>query len=245
VLPVPGRVAPPVDHRESDGLPATGTFTVMTVNAFLGQADADDIVAVAREHGVDLLAVQELTPALQARLETAGLGSLLPHRHDEPLPGASGAGLWSRYPLDPVPAVEGMGFVAPRALVRLPSGPAVTVTCAHPLAPRPGADRRWADDLERLREELAAATGPQLVAGDLNAGRDHAAFRALLDTGLVDAAEAGHRFGPHTWPSRLALVHLDHVLVSPGALAPVSAATLRIAGTDHRAVVTRLGYREP
>jgi endonuclease/exonuclease/phosphatase (EEP) superfamily protein YafD len=54
-----------------------------------------------------------------------------------------------------------------------------------------------------LRQAIEQTRGPQVVAGDLNATRDHAPFRRLLDAGLVDAADAqGWSAWPGmTWPA--------------------------------------------
>ena len=45
---------------------------VMTLNAWKGQADAAEVVRLVRENGVGLLAVQELSPALERRLDAEG-----------------------------------------------------------------------------------------------------------------------------------------------------------------------------
>jgi endonuclease/exonuclease/phosphatase (EEP) superfamily protein YafD len=86
-------------------------------------------------------------------------------------------------------------------------------------------------------------TGPQIVAGDFNATRDHEPFRQLLDAGLVDAADArGWTAWPGmTWPANRAfppVMRLDHVLVSGFGVQDVS--VVEIPDTDHRAVITRL-----
>ena len=84
---------------------------------------------------------------------------------------------------------------------------------------------------------------PLVVAGDLNADRDHALFRGLLDTGLWDAHDSVGRGLARTWPSALPLLHLDHVLVRDGQggqLVVTAVREERVPGSDHRAVVTDL-----
>ncbi len=84
---------------------------------------------------------------------------------------------------------------------------------------------------------------PLVVAGDLNADRDHALFRGLLDTGLRDAHDSVGRGLARTWPSGLPLLHLDHVLVRDGEggqLVVTAVREERVPGSDHRAVVADL-----
>jgi endonuclease/exonuclease/phosphatase (EEP) superfamily protein YafD len=83
------------------------------------------------------------------------------------------------------------------------------------------------------------------VVGDFNATRDHQPFRAILDTGLRDAAEqAGSGWQP-TWPARGSwgwlrpLLTIDHVLATDQWQA-VDTSTLEVPGSDHLALVARL-----
>src|SRR5690242_10593250 len=63
------------------GEPTAGpALRVMTVNMLKGTADAAAIVELVRAHRVDLLALQELTPEAENRLDAAGLAELLPNR---------------------------------------------------------------------------------------------------------------------------------------------------------------------
>src|SRR6478735_3212932 len=59
-------------------------LTVMTINSRFGRADAARIVRLVRDNGVELLAIQEYTQALEDRLAAEGLGRLLPHRISSP-----------------------------------------------------------------------------------------------------------------------------------------------------------------
>jgi endonuclease/exonuclease/phosphatase family metal-dependent hydrolase len=79
-----------------------------------------------------------------------------------------------------------------------------------------------------------------VVAGDLNADRDHAVFRRLLDAGLRDAHDEVGRGLARTWPARLPLLHLDHVLVRDSddvRLVPLEVREVAVPGSDHRGVV--------
>jgi len=90
--------------------PACGTgsntttlrLRLFTVNAKGGAADPTAILRILRQHDVDLLAVQELTPPMVSRLTAAGLTQVLPFSHLDPRPGSPGTGLWARWSLTPL-----------------------------------------------------------------------------------------------------------------------------------------------
>lgn len=238
------------------GLPGVDLVT-MSINAKLGRADADGIVRLVRENGVGLLAVQEYTPALEARLEAAGISALLPHRISAPAGDASGGALYSRHPLAFAGNLPGTRF--PMATARLelpgPGGTAVVhVTNVHTRAPVDGGLTQWRRELALLTAE-AGRTGaggtpdgtgvPVLLVGDFNAGYDHAEFRRLVSgragNVLVDVAtDQGARLVP-TWPRDLPLpgTTLDH-LVTGSAIGSRGYAVHSVDGTDHAAVLATL-----
>jgi endonuclease/exonuclease/phosphatase (EEP) superfamily protein YafD len=223
--------------------PCPSTLRVLTLNARYGEADASAAVMAIRRYQVDVLAVQELTPELVTRLTDAGLPDLLPHVLADPSPRAAGAGLWSRLPLTPLPPVPGTFLTAPSASVRA-GGHDVTVRSVHPVAPMVGRHPRWHEDLVILRETMAARPGPQVVAGDFNATRDHRPFRDLLAAGFADCADVAARrpWPGFTWPADRRyppLMRLDHILVSPG-ITVTETHTVQIPGTDHRGVLAVL-----
>ena len=53
-------------------------LVVMTSNVWLGSADVEALLRVAREHDVDVLSLQELRPKTVARLERAGAAEQFP-----------------------------------------------------------------------------------------------------------------------------------------------------------------------
>ena len=235
------------------GAPRGGQATplrVLTLNVMGGAADAEAIAATVAALTVDILAVQELTSGLLLRLGLTGLADLLPHSQLEPREGSSGTGLWSRWPLAPLPAVDGLVAAAPRARTGPPGGPAVTVTAVHPVAPVADHEHQWRQELGLIQAALAVTTGPQLVAGDFNASRDHRPFRALLRSGFADCADAArHRPWPgFTWPADRPfppLMRLDHVLASRGGAVVHEARIVRVPGTDHQGVLAVLEFRSP
>ena len=71
---------PPPETRETDRETLPPQFAVMTLNCRYGRADADDIAENVRTRGIDVLALQEVSDDLIARLDAAGVGTLLPYR---------------------------------------------------------------------------------------------------------------------------------------------------------------------
>jgi endonuclease/exonuclease/phosphatase family metal-dependent hydrolase len=241
-----GGAESPAAAAAADQAPAT--LRILTLNAMFGAADPDATVAAVRDYQVDVLAVQELTNGLVRRLAEAGLLDLLPNVHADLQPGAAGAGLWSRWALTPLPPVPDLLLAAPSARVSA-GGHEVTVRSVHPVAPMIGRHGLWHEDLTRLRAAMAAQPGPQVVAGDFNASRDHRPFRDLLAAGFADSADiAAKRPWPgFTWPANRRyppVMRLDHILVSPGITVSETRA-VSIPGTDHRGVLAVLELASP
>ncbi|NYJ00590.1 endonuclease/exonuclease/phosphatase (EEP) superfamily protein YafD [Nocardioides thalensis] len=225
--------APPA----ADGAPR---LTVMSTNILLGQADTEDVLGEVVDRDVDLLFVQEITAEALARLEEGGIGDLLPHRAGEPKPGATGTMVFSRTPItDVAPIATGTdSWVLSTAGLRT-----IAVHPAYPL------HDEWGAEQELLREVIEAED-PDLVVGDFNSGHDHAPFRAILDTGLRDAAELVGAGWQPTWPVGgfrgipiPTSVAIDHVLVGE-RLTALSTETTEIDGADHLALVAEVAERD-
>lgn len=234
-------------HGAAEPIDGT-TFRVMSVNLYAGRADASAIVALVRDRAVDALAVQELTPAAQRRLEQAGLSALLPYVEAHPYPGVDGSAVYARFPIvaGSVKINPGAGFRQASAAVRLDDAVTVTVESVHPVSPSGVAMTAfWA---QGLREQTPATTDParpHVLAGDFNATLDHVELRRLLDTGYTDAADAVGAGLVPTWPygtreyAGIPAVTIDHVLVpDPIGVAGFDAVT--VANTDHRAIIAVL-----
>ena len=221
-------------------------LTVMNINSEFGEADAGAIVRLARDNGVDLLAVQEHTQGLQDRLSTAGLDAALPYRISEPTNNAGGSALYSRFPMELVGHVPDTPFRMPT--VRLLAGEhgvgaVLEVTNVHVLPPVDAGIDQWRSDLEAVAR-VADRPGNRLLIGDFNATYDHSEFRELLGAGpgLVDVgAASGSRLVP-TWPMegpRLPGITIDHLVTSP-QVGSSGYQVHTVPGTDHAAVLARL-----
>lgn len=201
---------------------------VLTANATYGRVSAETLRELVRRHDVDLLSVQELTPGLAARLR-----GVLPHAVTAPAAGASGTGLYSRLPLEEIapPTGSPLRQVAGRT-------PGFEVAAVHP--PPPVSGRRVAQ-WQATFAGLPRGDRPRLLLGDFNATLDHRELRRLLDSGYVDAADATGDGLAATFPAnrRRPGITIDHVLATK-EFTPVRTDVLRLAGSDHHAVLAVL-----
>ena len=230
---------------DGDRGPAGGVaLSVMTSNMLFGNADAAAIVRLVREHDVAVLALQELSPNGQRTLAAAGLGELLPYSSLGAELGASGSGLYSRYPITgPGVRRNGSGFNQAYGTVQPPGAGAVLVESAHPLAPYS------LDVLDGWRDDLNAEprTGPggvpRVLLGDFNSTLDHGPLRNLIKGGYRDAADAAGQGLIGTWGpydgDPLPPVTIDHVLADR-RLGVGAVSVHGIPDSDHRAVIAEL-----
>ena len=217
---------------------AVRTLRILAFNAYVGAADAAQVVRAVRERRVDVLVLLELTPALVERLDAAGLPAALPYRDLHPSRvGAAGSGIVSRVPLVAPSRLRGTVMSEPSATLR---GLGVQLQTVHTVPPVTSVSA-WSHELAQLPGPVR--NGPVgVLAGDFNATLDHPGLRDLLARGWVDAGAARGAGLLPTWrASRLPLVvlTLDHVLVDPRA-SVLDYAVVDIAGSDHRAVYTQI-----
>jgi len=219
------------------------TLRVMTANVYVGRADMDAIVRLAREQSVDVLSLQELTPEAVARLDAAGGRALFPGRALAVRSGAAGSGLFARLPLLDRSSDEATEAARSEAELRLPGARPVRITAVHPLPPITArAEPEWRASIARLPRPGAAPRGPlRVLAGDFNATLDHRVLRRLLSEGYVDAADATGSGLTGTWPHGRARppIAIDHVLLDE-RLGVRSFSVHDVPGSDHRAVVAGL-----
>jgi endonuclease/exonuclease/phosphatase (EEP) superfamily protein YafD len=229
--------------RDAPRPPATDarTLRVLTANVDIGHASARALVSLVTRDAVDVLSVQELTPAMVLALDDAGIGTRLPGRILRPRPGAAGTGLYARWPLHQVTPPAGTTFAMTAAETHVAGAGPLELVAVHAAAPRSrSAMVSWRQDLRTLpppRPDLS-----RVLAGDFNATLDHAEFRRLIARGYRDAAAtAGAGLVP-TWPNGRLLpgpITIDHVLVDRRwQVGRVQVQSL--PGSDHRALLAEL-----
>lgn len=232
--------APQVSGSNPPAAAGATPLVVMTANLRLGEADGIEVVRTASEQHVDLLVLQEVTPAVLADMDRSGLPDLLPYRVGEPGSMARGTMAFARAPLSDA--------------VRLPTALGswsfvmgdLRVQAVHPTYPV---------DATGWKHEQAVVLGavadgePDLVVGDFNATVDHPSLRTLADRGYRDVGELANDGWHPTWPAGgkydvlgLPLAQIDHVLVGE-RLAALGMVTRGVPSSDHRAVVATVARK--
>jgi endonuclease/exonuclease/phosphatase (EEP) superfamily protein YafD len=213
---------------------------VLTANLYRQSRAATSLVALARETRADVVSIHELTPEVADALRAAGMRELLPESALEERPDGFGSGLYTRAPLEDLPAPGGKAVSAGRLRIR--GAAPVEIYAVHPRAPLGPAEMdEWKAHLRALPP---ATPGGELriLAGDFNATLDHAELRRILATGYEDAAaEVGSGLRA-TWPSNRRFpppVTIDHVLAD-ARCGVREVRVFDVAGSDHRAVLAVL-----
>ncbi|HEY7703233.1 MAG TPA: endonuclease/exonuclease/phosphatase family protein [Acidimicrobiia bacterium] len=209
---------------------------VLTANVFNGHADAAAFGELLDRVAPDVVAAQELDPAVAAEIENRmHFGKLLP-AHDY-----HGRGIGSLRPIE----VEELEMPYRNALVgRLDDGTEViSAHLANPLVIPPALGKRRRQ-VEALVTHVLAAPARRVVVGDLNATPAWPAYKALnrvLTDGVADWAARLGREPERTWAYRYGarpMLRIDHALVS--GLLVADASTYAVRGSDHLALVVDL-----
>ena len=176
-----------------------------------GVPDPETLVKLVRDNNIDVLTLPGLSQTDLARLDAAGIGDVLPNRAVAARPASNGAAIMSRFPVRQTILIETIALPMPSAVVDLPGRDDIEIVAVQVRsAPQSSADT-WRRELGRLPP--AQKDRVRVLAGDFSATFDHAAFRAVLDRGYVDAAEqTGNGMIP-TWQGIGPPLTVDHVVV--------------------------------
>jgi endonuclease/exonuclease/phosphatase family metal-dependent hydrolase len=198
----------------------------MSANLYVGRADMEAVLRLARREEVDVLVLEEAGEDALRRLDRAGGRAAFPRRAGD----RSFNVILTRRALRPRFGSVG-GDVA--ALVTVDRRD-VRVVAVHPLPPVSEANvASWRSSLRGLPS--VDGSGPlTILAGDFNATLDHRELRAVIGRGYRDAADVvGAGLRP-TWPDGRSRppIAIDHVL------ADRRLAVRRFAVHDLRAATT-------
>ena len=220
---------------------AAHTFKIRLLDANVYQANPSmaGYAAQIRAYHPDLVTLEEASPDDRAQLERAGAFRGLPHIYEVSLTNSSRAFvIASRYPLGPssVSSIFGLPFLV-RTSLRLP-GVTLPLWVVHTTAPVNPDWQKWNSELQQIDQMLKARNpGPLLIVGDFNATWGNRWFRAILDTGLTDAAAARGEPFDATWSQEFFLLpplfRFDHVLTNV-SLAVTTIHSHPGPGSDHR-----------
>ncbi|EST38119.1 hypothetical protein N566_09205, partial [Streptomycetaceae bacterium MP113-05] len=229
----------PVEAADAPG----SRFRVLTANLHHGDA-VEALRELLRDERPQLVAVQECDTRCVQALGANEVRDAYPHRVVVEGGSAEGSALLSAYPLRSTPPVPGE-LAMPGAVVDVGKR-SLRFQLAHPMPPLLRTIGPWERELGRLADYAAGhGNGPLVIAGDFNATQDHAAFRAVLDTGLQDVARLEGRSRTPTWPTQTAPplgAQIDHVLVSED-FDTHGVTFFDLPRSDHRAVLADIAVR--
>ncbi|MCQ3932609.1 MAG: hypothetical protein DPW16_19340 [Chloroflexi bacterium] len=228
-------------------------FTAATYNVMGFGADPAETFAVIQDMNADLVALQELRPTLEHKLQTE-LVNEYPYRISQVVQGLDGYALLSRYPildyqieLDEDSEYRNGNPRYVRALIDF-SGQTIVVYVFHPtipdLPPRLYFPTTYNDEIlwqqvKGLVNLIRTEDAPVLVLCDCNSTPRSRQY-ALLHQHLNEAyGERGWGFGL-TFPADRPMIRIDYVWYSD-AFEALEAKVWSTGGTsDHRPLWTRL-----
>ncbi len=224
----------PVPAAASHGF----TLRLFDANVYMSNPSMAGYARQIRADRPDLVTLEEASPTDRLQLERAGVLRSLPHTFEIGAYDSDALMIASRYPLGPahVSQIDGHAFLT-RTSLRLPTG-TVPLWVVHTSAPVDPEWHSWDDELARV-DQLVNAERPRslLMVGDFNATWGNHWFRAILDTGLTDAAAARGQPFDMTWSQMFfvlpPLVRIDHVLTGPD-LVVTAIGSQDGPGSDHR-----------
>jgi endonuclease/exonuclease/phosphatase (EEP) superfamily protein YafD len=214
------------------------TFRLFDANVYKSNPSMAGYAAQLRADRPDLATLEEATPFDRLQLQRAGVLRSLPYVFEVARFDSRAFLIASRYRLGPatVSSINGLPFLV-RTSLHLPGG-TIPLWVVHTTAPVNPGWHQWYEELQRVDQLLRArAPGPLLIVGDFNATWGNRWFRAILTTGLTDAAAARGDPFDMTWSQMFfvfpPLLRIDHVLTTPD----VVVTTIHSGpgpGSDHR-----------
>lgn len=224
-----------------DDRPATGdTFTLVSLNALAGQADAEELVQASAD--ADVVVLLEVTPDMVDALADLGWHDRFTYSVGEPRQGLNGSVIYSRFHLTEKERIDS-AFAQWVAEAEVPDVGPVTIYAVHPCNPFCGPGHFDAEH-QQIRRVVGRYVDERLVvAGDFNAVPDHRPMVLLQRDGLRSATDIVGAGWQPTYPADgpvPPLIAIDHVLVSP-TMTATSIRTVAITGTDHRGLVADVG----
>lgn len=240
-----GFVAPWYLSPEQGVAAGAPRIKLLHANVLTDNESHAELLDLVASENPDLVFVQELTPEWSQAL--TALHADYPYRHTEPRYDSFGIAVYSRIRLDSVELIRSPPLDFPTLRVQTSiSGTALTLISTHPIHPL-GRSLYAArnEQLASIADTVMAGDGPTILVGDLNISMWSHHYRELeRATGLRNAR---HGFGIlPTWPTFLpiALIPIDHCLVSPG-VGVLDMKTGPGIGSDHLPLIVTLAIENP
>lgn len=237
--------ASPLPHN----LHGASVLRVLDANVYQNNPSMAGYAQQIRHDQPDLVTLEEASTNDLHQLIASGALKHLPYRLSNHALASRALVIASRFPLRPllVSSVDGLAYLA-RTTVKLPRGN-LPLWVVHTTAPVDSGVGQWNDELDGVSRLLRAKRPrPVLMVGDFNATWTNRGFRAILSTGLTDAAAARGEALDMTWSQDMSplppLIRIDHVLTGPGVVV-TSIHTQPGPGSDHRDLLATVAVLAP
>ncbi len=234
--------------RSVEAAPSASQLHLLTYNLHSSRSEFDSQMALIRESGADVVAMQELSAEMAAVLQR-DLSDLYPYQalHGSPESGIPGQGVLSRFPLadDEYWRI----YLAHQRVSFDFSGDTITLYNEHPIHPlRPGGYGQHRAETDDLLRRTSAETGPLLLAGDFNMSDQSTDYWRIASRYADAYRAAGWGMGfsfPAIMPyvSRMVpLVRLDYVFHDANFETLEARVWPHSGGSDHFPVFVTLQY---
>ena len=244
-------VAPEV--LASSAIPASvrsePTIRLFDANVAQFNSSMSGYISQLKSYRPEVLTMEETVPDDYTQLKAAGVLATLPYQYQIPCCGSRGFIVASHYPLRhiEVSSYEGLAYLIRTSLV-LPNR-TINFWVVHTTAPTNPSVGDWNQELDGINRELVKVhPRPLLMVGDFNATWGNRGFRAILSTGLTDAAAARGDPFAFTWSQDLPIlppiIRIDHVLTA-GPVTVTEIQTHFGPGSDHRDITATVATADP
>jgi endonuclease/exonuclease/phosphatase (EEP) superfamily protein YafD len=244
-------VAPEV--LASSAIPASvrsePTIRLFDANVAQFNTSMSGYISQLKSYRPEVLTMEETVPDDYTQLKAAGVLATLPYQYQIPCCGSRGFIVASHYPLQhiEVSSYKGLAYLIRSSLV-LPNR-TINFWVVHTTAPTNPSVGDWNQELDGINKELVTVhPRPLLMVGDFNATWGNRGFRAILSTGLTDAAAARGDPFDFTWSQDLPIlppiIRIDHVLTA-GPVTVTEIQTHLGPGSDHRDITATVATANP
>jgi len=225
-------------------LRGASTLRIFDANVYQNNTSMAGYAEEIRRDRPDLITLEEASSVDLHSLVASGTLNRFPFRFWNRAAGSRSIVIASRYSLGTtvMTSADGLPYLE-RTTVELPLG-RVVLWVVHTTAPTDPGVQQWNDELNGVYRLLRSNhPHPLLMVGDFNATWGNRGFRAILSTGVTDAAAARGEALDMTWSQLMfvlpPLIRIDHILTGPGIVV-TSIHTEPGPGSDHRALLARV-----
>lgn len=218
-------------------------FTLMTFNVYYNNPRLEHVADLVRETKPDIVVLLEVVSRVRPSLDA--VAAQYPYRVECWQEQWGDALVLSKFPLTNVhAALPEAKFRRPMGAVEVAiEGRKLTLFPTHLSLPYPlnGRDSQNGE-IDEIVSTIAGVRGPRILAGDFNAspwGATMARPQHLLDMTLLTGSDG-------SWPTflpRAMSIPIDHVLTTK-ELALHSRKLFTVSGSDHRAVLAEIAFKE-